>query len=229
MNNAMATSQRLWLLPLELAAFALVFVGDGAGWIPLSKTPFLFLIGWVSLRLRGLRWKDLGFWLASNWRSHVLIGIAAGVAFWLLEYFVENPLLYAIAGRYPDLSDFKDVVGNLQLLAILLVANIVLAGFGEEMVWRGYALSRVAEVIGTRWSWALSIVLVNAAFGLAHSYQGESGAIQAAVQGVLLGILYLRTGRNLVAPICAHIIANTCDFIMIYAGLHVGVTGVFPF
>lgn len=53
--------------------------------------------------------------------------------------------------------------------------------------------------------------------------------MQAAVQGVLLGLLYFRTGRNLIAPITAHIVANTCDFLLIFAGLHVGTTGRFPF
>jgi hypothetical protein len=46
--------------------------------------------------------------------------------------------------------------------------------------------------------------------------------VQAAVQGALLGGLYLATGRNLVAPIAAHVTANTCDFALIYMGVHVG-------
>lgn len=159
-----------WLLPLEVGAFVLVFVADGADMVPLSKTPFLLLIGWASLRARGLRWRDVGLNFDPAWRRLLLVGCAAGLGFWLFEYLVENPLLHAITGRYPDLSDFKDLVGNLPLLALLLVANIVLAGFGEEMVWRGYALSRLADLTPTRGGWLLAIVAVNAAFGLAHSY-----------------------------------------------------------
>ena len=45
----------------------------------------------------------------------------------------------------------------------------------------------------------LALVVVNVAFGLAHPYQGPSGVIQATVGGVLLGVLYLLTGRNLIA------------------------------
>ena len=217
------------LFPFELLAFALIFWADAVGYVPLSKTPFLLLVAWVSLRARGLTWRLAGLSIGPDWRRLAIIGCLAGVAFWLFEYFVENPVLHAITGRYPDLSDFSELVGNIPLLLVLLAANIVLAGFGEEMVWRGYALSRVAQLLRGGKGWLVSLVLVNLSFGFAHLYQGEAGVVQAAVQGVLLGILYLRTGRNLIAPICAHIVANTCDFLLIYAGLHVGTTGRFPF
>jgi membrane protease YdiL (CAAX protease family) len=215
--------RKLHLLPFEFALFALVFWADGAGLIPLSKTPFLFVIAWISLRLRGLGWRSAGLNPDRRWLALIGIGIAAGVGFWAFEFFVENPLLYRLTGRYPNLHTFDNLVGNLRLLAILLALNLILAGFGEEMVWRGYVLPRVAEVLGdSRFAWAASLVVVNAAFGLAHLYQGEAGIVQATVQGVLLGLLYLATGRNLLAPIAAHFAANSCDFVVIYLGLYPG-------
>jgi membrane protease YdiL (CAAX protease family) len=218
-----ARDRKLYLLPFELALFAVIFWADGAGHIPLSKTPFLLLVAWASLRLRGSGWRSAGLNADRRWLALLGIGIAAGTAFWAFEFFVENPLLYRLTGRYPDLHTFDDLVGNIQLLAILLVFNLVFAGFGEEMVWRGYALPRVAEILsGSRFAWVASLVAVNAAFGLAHLYQGEAGMVQATVQGVLLGLLYLATGRNLLAPIAAHFTANTCDFVTIYLGLYPG-------
>lgn len=220
----------LALLAAEVAAFVLVFWADSQGYVPLSKTPFLLAIAWASLRLRGLRWRAVGLALVPDWKRLIAIGCAAGVGFWLFEYFVENPLLHALTGRYPDLSEFRDLVGNVPLLLVLLGANLVLAGFGEEMVWRGYALSRVAYAIGKQaGGWVTALLLVNLAFGVAHGYQGEAGVIQAAVQGVLLGLLYLWSGRNLIAPICAHVAANTCDFLLLFSGMHVGLTGKFPY
>ncbi|HEX8641113.1 MAG TPA: CPBP family intramembrane glutamic endopeptidase [Allosphingosinicella sp.] len=214
---------KLHLFPFELALFALIFWADGAGFIPLSKTPFLFLVAWASLRLRGAGWRSAG--LKTDGRGLVLIGmgVAAGAAFWAFEFYVENPILYRLTGRYPDLHAFDDLVGNVRLLAILLALNLVLAAFGEEFVWRGYALPRVAEILGgSRFAWVAALLAVNAAFGLAHLYQGESGIAQATVQGILLGLLYLVTGRNLLAPIAAHFTANSCDFVAIYLGLYPG-------
>lgn len=212
------------LLPLELALIAAIFWGDEAGYVPLSKTPFLFLVAWASLRMRCLRWRDVGLSLPARWPRFAAIGMAWGLGMWLLEFFVTMPTLQRVLGYWPDLTAFNDIVGNAMLLAVYLVLNWVLAAFGEETVWRGYALPRAAEFLGSgTQAWVLALVFVNVTFGLAHLYQGPSGVIQATVGGVLLGVLYLLTGRNLVAPIVAHGLGNSVDFTVMYLGLYPGV------
>jgi CAAX protease family protein len=212
------------LLAIELALIAAVFWGDEAGYVPLSKTPFLLLIAWASLRLRGLSWRDVGLRIPANWPRLLAIGVAWGVGMWLLEFYVTMPALDRLLGYGPDLSTFDEVAGNAKVLAIVLAANWILAAFGEEMVWRGYALPRIAEFCGSGMpAWVLALVLVNVAFGLAHLYQGWNGVIEAIVGGVLLGVLYLVTGRNLIAPIVAHGLGNSLDFVLMYLGLYPGV------
>lgn len=227
----MTISQRIreirpGLFGIELVLVALVFIGDEQGFIPLSKTPFLLAIGWASMWVRGISWRSAGLVLPVGWPRLAAIGLAAGVAMWCLEFYGVQTLLQHLTGELPDLGVFKAVVGNFRNLMILLAANIVLAAFGEEMVWRGYALPRVAGFFGDGpKAWIAAIIVVNAAFGLAHIYQGLPGVIEAAWAGVLLGALYLATGRNLVAPIVAHGVSNNIDFVMIYMGLHPGVSG----
>jgi hypothetical protein len=46
------------LAVVELAVIVGIFVGER--YLPVSKTPYLFVLGWVSLRFRGLGWKDVG-------------------------------------------------------------------------------------------------------------------------------------------------------------------------
>jgi membrane protease YdiL (CAAX protease family) len=222
--NHPAARLRPGLLPIELALVAFLFWADEQGWIPLSKTPFLLLVAWGSLRLRGVRWRDVGLALPSGWPRLALVGVAAGVAMWLLEFFFTMPMLQRLLGYWPDLTAFNDLVGSVELLLVYLALNWVLAAFGEEMVWRGWALPRVAQFCGsgTR-AWVIALVVVNLGFGLAHLYQGPSGVTQATVAGVLLGILYLATGRNLVAPIIAHGVSNSIDFTVMYLGLYPGV------
>lgn len=110
-------TRSLALLAAEVAAFTAVFLADQHGMVPLSKTPFLVLVAWASLRLRGRRWRDAGLAgpTSGAWRP-LAIGMAAGTAFWAFEFFVENPVLRALTGRYPDLSDFRDIVGSLPML-----------------------------------------------------------------------------------------------------------------
>ena len=212
------------LLPIEIALIAAIFWADEAGFVPLSKTPFLFIAAWASLRLRGLRWRDVGLKLPERWRRIAAIGVGWGIGMWLLEFFVTMPTLRRVLGYWPDLTAFDDIDGNATLLAIYLALNWILAAFGEEMVWRGYALPRAAEFLGTGTrAWILALIVVNVAFGLAHLYQGPSGVIQAIAGGVLLGVIYLATGRNLLAPILAHGIGNSIDFTVMYLGLYPGV------
>ncbi|HEY0115259.1 MAG TPA: hypothetical protein VGB54_06025, partial [Allosphingosinicella sp.] len=59
--------RKLYLFPFELALFALIFWADGAGLIPLSKTPFLLLVAWLSLRLRGSGWRAAGLNVDRRW------------------------------------------------------------------------------------------------------------------------------------------------------------------
>jgi hypothetical protein len=56
-RNPTSWRDRQWLALAEFALVGLIFYADHRGWIPVSKTPELFLLGWISLRLR---WRDVG-------------------------------------------------------------------------------------------------------------------------------------------------------------------------
>jgi membrane protease YdiL (CAAX protease family) len=211
------------LIVLELALVAAVFVADEHHMIYFSKTPYLLVLGWCSMALRGVRWRDLGLRGSPRWPVLLLAGIVAGVTIEALELFVTQPLLVRLTGKYPDLSDFRDLVGNLKLLLLLIAASWVVAGLGEELVWRGYLMNRVADLFGrSAVGWTVTLVLVSAVFGLAHSYQDVTGIIENFIDGALLGIVYLASGRNLFAPIVAHGITDSVDCLLIYSGHYPG-------
>lgn len=74
----------------------------------------------------------------------------------------------------------------------------VLAGFGEELLFRG----AIQGWASARWGEAAGIVLASGLFGAAHSVN-RTYAITAAVVGVYLGSLYQVSG-GLLAPILTH-------------------------
>lgn len=212
------------LIFLELALVVCIEVADRYGLIPLSPNPILVLLAWVSLRLRGLRWRDVGFTRPPHWPRALAIGIVAGVAFELFATFVTVPLLTRLTGKPPDLSDFRPLVGNLRLMLTMLVPIWLLAAFAEEMVYRGYLMNRVAEIgRGTRAGWIISFVVVSAYFGWVHGDQQLTGILQETIAGVFLGLLYLACRRNLTVPIIAHGVANTVAFVLIYLDRYPGV------
>jgi membrane protease YdiL (CAAX protease family) len=207
----------------ELALVAGVFIADRHKLVPLSKTPFLLALGWASLRIRGVRWADLGLTRFRSWPATLAIGAAAGIAMELLDLFVTKRLEVRVLGRPPDLSDFLPLVGNIELALLSLVAAWVLAALGEELVWRGYLLNRVAGLFGgRRAAWTLSVLVVSAAFGCAHANQGLAGIVQESFSGLLLALLYLVCRRNLAVPIVAHGVTDTIDVLLIFTGSYPG-------
>jgi membrane protease YdiL (CAAX protease family) len=207
----------------EFIIVVLIFLADEKHLVPVSKTPFLWLLGWTSIRMRGLRWRNVGLTRNRGWGLTLALGVGAGVLMEGFELFVSQPLLIRITGKQPDLSDFQAIYGNLKWTLILLALTWPLAAFGEEMVWRGYLMNRVSDLAkNTRLAWVVSLVAVNMAFGYAHSYQGITGIIDEGLMGVLLGLLYWGTGRNLSVPIIAHGIADTVDLLLILFGKYPG-------
>jgi hypothetical protein len=212
-----------WLALSEFGLVVLIFIADWRHLIPFSKLPFLFLLGWASLRLRGIGWRDVGLKRFRSWGATLAYGTMGGLGLELLQLFVTQPLLVKLTGKPPNLEDFRSLTGNPMLLLFWLVLVWVLGGFGEEMVYRGYLMSRVAGLgHGTRAAWIASLILVSTLFALAHSYQGITGVIEAGIDGLLLGLMYLGAGRNLSVPIVAHGLQDTVDLLLIFLGKYPG-------
>jgi CAAX protease family protein len=158
-----------------------------------------------------------------DWKWTLLLGIGAGILLESFQLFVSQPLLVKLAGRQPNLEYFRDVTGNWKLALIYLALVWPLAAFGEEMVYRGYLMNRVADLFNrSRRAWLLSLILVHAVFGLAHAYQGITGVVDEGLMGFLLGVMYLATRRNLSVPIIAHGVQDTIDILLIYFGKYPG-------
>ncbi len=212
-----------WIALAEFVIVALVFLADYRHLVPLSKTPFLLLLGWISLRLRGAGWRSVGFARYRNWAITLAIGIAAGVLIEAFQLLVTQPVLVRLIGKPPDLDDFRMLTGNIKLALVGFAFTWTFAAFGEEMVWRGYLMNRVADLGNrTRRAWICSLVAVSMVFGLAHANQGITGEIEEGIAGLLLGMVYLSTGRNLAIPIIAHGLQDTIDVILIFLGKYPG-------
>jgi membrane protease YdiL (CAAX protease family) len=222
-NSPSDWRQSKWLAVADLIVVALVFYADFKHHIIFSKTPYLLLFGWLSLRVRKLRWRDVGLKRFRNWKTTIALGIAAGILLESFELFVSQPLLVKYLHKQPDLEVFRDLNGNLKMTLLFVALAWTLAAFGEELVYRGYLMNRVADLFNrTRSAWIISLIAVHLGFGLAHAYQGWTGIIDEGLMGLLLGIIYLRTGRNLSVPIIAHGISDTIDFILIFLGKYPG-------
>jgi membrane protease YdiL (CAAX protease family) len=213
--------QSKWLALAEFTAVALVFVAARWHLIPLSTTPFLLLVGWVALRIRKVGWRDVGLRRPRNWPVALAAGVASGALLEAFQLGVTEPLLVRYMGKHPDLSEFQSLQGNVGEALLALVVVWVLAALGEELIYRGYLMNRVADLGNrTRAAWGCSLLVVSAVFGYAHRYQGWTGIVEEGFAGFLLGLIYLRAGRNLWFPVIAHGVQDSIDVLLIFSGTY---------
>ena len=120
-NRRKAGRDSRWLILAEFALFALIWFADAYHWhhvIRISKTLYLLALGWISLRLRGMRWKDVGLQLYRTWSRTLAIGVLCGLGMEALELFVTQPLLVRLTHKMAEiLSDFAGVTVELEAAA----------------------------------------------------------------------------------------------------------------
>lgn len=66
----------------------------------------------------------------------------------------------------------------------------LMAGLGEEMAYRGYALTALAAVVGS----LPAAVVTSLVFGVLHAYQGGLGMVRTAALGGVLAWAFLASG-----------------------------------
>ncbi len=181
-----------WYVPPLAALMVLV-------WTPLSRTP----------------WDEIGFVRPKSWARELAIGLVLGCALKLVLKSIVMPLLDAD----PVNHAYHFVVGNRAAIPGILL-TIFLAGFGEEILFRGYLFERLKKLLGPGVAAGALIVLVTSVwFGMNHFFfLGLAGVENAAIAGLVFGTIYAITKR-LWLLIIAHLAADALALTIIYCGL----------
>jgi uncharacterized protein len=205
---------------LELLAGSAIVIGHNVFRVVPNEVVILFVVGWISLRIRDRGWQSVGLVRPPNWLRVVLIGIGLGILNQALSEYVTVPLVKQFTGQSPDLSEFKPLIGNMKLALTALVIVWTFAAFGEEMVYRGYLLRRAADLGGrSNLTYWLGLAYVSVLFGFGHYYQGPAGVIDTTMSSVIFGSAYLLCGRNLWVAILGHGLSNTLAIGLVYFDL----------
>ena len=96
------------------------------------------------------------------------------------------------------------VRGQAAMFAMWLTIGIVVGGFMEECLFRGFLLTRVAEALGgSRAALAIGVLAQALLFGALHLYGGAFAFTFAALAALASGVGYLVL-RNLWPLIAMH-------------------------
>jgi membrane protease YdiL (CAAX protease family) len=214
---------RPWAIVELLLAIAIMYAGL-VGYVPISATPYLLAIAALFLWWRGPGWRAIGLRRPDSWPRTMLVAVLLGAYQIPSLYLVEPVIARLTSGELPDVSMFRSLVGDERLLLMWLAISWTLAAFMEEMVYRGWLVARIAELARfTRAAWIAAVIATSILFGVAHLYQGLSGVIATGISGLIFGIAYLASGRNLWCAILAHGLMDTIGFVMIYLGIYPGI------
>lgn len=204
---------------LELLLGALIVIGHNVFHVVPNEVLILFVLGLVSIRVRDGGWSAMGFKRPASWRHILLIALAAAALRIILGSFVIEPL----AGHFwPPIvapAGTEAIAGNIKSVLVWLLVIWTFAAFGEEVSYRGYLLTRAAD-LGRRTTAAywIGIIVVSVLFGYGHYYKGPAGILDSGVAGVILGAAYMLSGRNLWTSILAHGFIDTFGVMAAFLG-----------
>jgi len=226
--------------PAKLAELALVtlvaVLTVNVGWAlvgdePLARQVVVWVANvlmlstiWLGLRLRGQTWKHFGLsfrfaggrTLLRTALQSVVVLIVALVAFIAGGMAMTG---WAAGSAAADMSGYSYLQGNLPMLLLALAAVYVVSSFGEEAIYRGFLMNRLAELAtGGRVAWSMAIVISAIVFGLVHFDWGVVGIVQTALMGLALAVSYLAVGRNLWVVVLAHACIDTLLLVQLYLG-----------
>lgn len=203
----------------ELAFGTFIVLGHNVFRIVPNEVPILFVIGWLSIHFRNGGWKTLGLKRPNSWKWTVIFAAAAAAIRILMGEFVIEPITARFFHPAAVSSVLKNPTGDAKSALLTLGLIWTFAAFGEEMVYRGYLLTRAAEVLGkSRAAYWAAMVFVSILFGYGHFYKGPAGIIDSGCAGLILGGAYLLSRRNFWVPILAHGLIDTFAVVIVFMG-----------
>lgn len=148
--------------------------------------------------------------LKFDYLSHTFFnGLLAGLVLWVILSLILNPVLNHLTGVMTNYVKFNVLRHNIPLTLKATAGMWLTAAIGEEIIFRGFLLDRFIQLSGNKY---LPILISSLLFSLIHFYQGTNGVVTTFVAGVLFGLLYLRSDKNLLLLILSHGFTDTMFF-----------------
>jgi len=207
------------LSAFEFCLGAFIVIGHNVLHIVPNEVIILSVLGLISIRLRDGSWSAMGLKRPASWRRILLIAFVAAILRILLGQFLIEPVTGFFWPKPTAPAMANEITGNVKIASLALLLVWTFAAFGEEIAYRGYLLTRAADIgkrsVAAYW---IAIVFVSILFGYGHYYKNPSGIIDSGIAGLILGAAYMVAGRNLWACILTHGFIDTFGVIDAFFG-----------
>ena len=194
---------------------------------PITRTAFeniiisIIIIIANYIEYKGKPFSALGF-QRGKFNAKNLLVLAPLVAIVLFAFYVIAvvPGIEMLTGVPIDYSSMGQLEGNLQVTIVWLLIVWATAGFGEEIIFRGYFMRQFVKFFGdSKISLAINILIFCSFFGYMHMQQGITGQLVAVSIGALLSIIFYMRKYDLWFMIMIHGFFNTLGIFSFYFGL----------
>jgi len=151
-----------------------------------------------------------------QWKPTILKAFLFSMLLFLLVDILIQPFIEIYIGAI-DLSALDGIRGSFINYLVFILLMWVFAAFGEEFLYRGFFMRRLAIVLGdTNRTWLISAFLISIFFGMVHYYQGISGMITTGLIGLCLSLIYFKNRENLSLLILTHGIYDMIGITLVY-------------
>lgn len=170
-----------------------------------------FSILWSS----NFNWSKFGIGQKITGKTVIKSLLLTGLIFIAFGVFID-PILQHYLGDF-DLSSVDDIRGNLLGFIIMMIVMWVFAAFGEEFLFRGFYMKRLAELFGSsNKAWILSALVTSLYFGVSHAYQGLVGVVSVFLWSFLISLIFYKNRKNLLLLVLIHGFSDTIGLTLIY-------------
>lgn len=160
---------------------------------------------------------SLGFVKPSSWRTVPLWVLGILIAFIVTQNAVPLLLAPFFDMPQPDLSRYDVIRGNAAAAITYALLLPLVAAVPEEILYRGFLISRLTEIFGNRRNSMIPAVFAQSViFGAAHFQWGLGGVVATAIMGAVWGAAFIACGRNLWIVILAHGAAHVALVAQLY-------------
>jgi len=173
------------------------------------------------IEYQGKPFSALGFQREKfTFKNIFLLAPLVALGLFIFYVVVLVPGITKLTGDAIDYSAFDPLLGNLSASLVALVLVWATAGFGEEIIFRGYFMRQFVKFFGeSKVSMVLNIALLSCFFGFMHSYQGITGQLVTGIVGAILAVLFFLRKYDLWFVIAVHGFFDTFAIICVYFGL----------
>lgn len=188
-----------------------------------AATPYILLtvqllllgIQFAVFRRQGLTLRNLGWQAGAGkeaWKE-LLLGLGIGAPMGVLWIYVFEPILSSLQSMIGDYVPAGSLFPALDAAIIpFAIANILLAPFVEENIYRGYGMTMLSPRFGARGA----IILSSLFFGLLHWSGGFWYILTTSIiVGIPLAVLRQRRG-NIFVPFGAHLALNFVETLLLW-------------